>query len=103
MHRDLFVFFYSSCLVLVILLGSFSVCAVSVVEPDVVFKSRGDSKAIEEIFDHQKKIMLERLNNLNHQRRTIEWLTENPGTQLTGSFNPIIEEPEKWYGEYYLA
>jgi hypothetical protein len=30
----------------------------------------------------------------------IVWRIENPGTQLTGSFNPIIENPEEWYKEY---
>lgn len=30
-----------------------------------------------------------------------QWKIDNPGTQLVGSFNPIIEEPEKWYGEYF--
>ncbi len=32
----------------------------------------------------------------------ITWKTENPGTQLTSSFNPIIEEESLWYGKYYL-
>lgn len=33
---------------------------------------------------------------------TINWIIENPGTQLTSSFNPIIEREELWYGIYYL-
>ena len=28
------------------------------------------------------------------------WLLDNPGTQLTGSFNPIHERPSQWYGVY---
>jgi hypothetical protein len=32
----------------------------------------------------------------------IYWLVDNPGTQLTSSFNPIIEEPIKWYGDLLL-
>ncbi len=35
--------------------------------------------------------------------KSIGWMTENCGTQLTSSFNPIDEPPEKWYGEYYLS
>lgn len=30
-----------------------------------------------------------------------EWRTQNPGTQLTGSFNPIIEDAHLWYGRFY--
>lgn len=33
-------------------------------------------------------------------RSAIPWIIENPGTQLTSSVNPIIEDPEKWYGKY---
>ncbi|KAJ3336079.1 hypothetical protein HDU93_003703 [Gonapodya sp. JEL0774] len=31
------------------------------------------------------------------------WLTENPGVQLTGSFNPISEPAEKWFETAYRA
>ncbi|KXS20091.1 hypothetical protein M427DRAFT_41437 [Gonapodya prolifera JEL478] len=29
------------------------------------------------------------------------WMTQNPGTQLTGSFNPVTEPVEKWYASAY--
>jgi len=35
--------------------------------------------------------------------RILPWVTENPGGQkspLTGSLNPIIEDPKMWYGNY---
>ncbi len=32
---------------------------------------------------------------------SISWITENPGTQLTSSINPIIEHPSTWYGPYF--
>jgi hypothetical protein len=32
---------------------------------------------------------------------TIPWITENPGTQLTSSVNPIFEDPDDWYADYY--
>jgi hypothetical protein len=32
----------------------------------------------------------------------LKWITENPGSQLTSSFNPIIDDDRKWYGEYYV-
>lgn len=31
----------------------------------------------------------------------VEWITKNPGTQLTGSFNPIIEDPREFYMSNY--
>lgn len=31
----------------------------------------------------------------------LKWMTVNPATQLTGSFNPIIADPRDWYGEWY--
>lgn len=31
----------------------------------------------------------------------IPWKTINPGSQLTGSFNPIIGKPEDWYRDLY--
>ncbi|QKF93471.1 hypothetical protein QKU48_gp0013 [Fadolivirus algeromassiliense] len=43
------------------------------------------------------KTQLEQLANDNK----LNWMTENPTTQLTSSFNPIIEDPKLWYGEYY--
>ncbi len=29
------------------------------------------------------------------------WITQNPGTQLTSSINPIIEDEREWYGSNY--
>ena len=39
------------------------------------------------------------LENKDHSK--INWITQNPGTQLSGSFNPIMEDESKWYGNYY--
>lgn len=33
----------------------------------------------------------------------LEWKTENPGTQITASFNPIIEDMQLWYGAAYYT
>jgi hypothetical protein len=33
----------------------------------------------------------------------IKWMTKNPGTQLTGSFNPMNVTEQQWYGEYYKS
>lgn len=32
----------------------------------------------------------------------INWIKENPGSQITSSRNPIIEEPYKWYGDFFI-
>ncbi|KAL0238658.1 hypothetical protein GEMRC1_013131 [Eukaryota sp. GEM-RC1] len=32
--------------------------------------------------------------------KTLTFITENPGTQLTSSINPIIEDPITYYGDY---
>lgn len=32
---------------------------------------------------------------------TIKWIELDPSTQLTGSFNPVFEDPVDWYREHY--
>ena len=46
------------------------------------------------------KTTIDRFINNNFVIKPI-WLKINPGTQLTGSFNPIIDHPKMWYGIYY--
>lgn len=41
------------------------------------------------------------LKNHTDEIVTFNWMTHNAMTQLTSSFNPIIEDDEKWYGKYY--
>lgn len=38
----------------------------------------------------------------NNENNEINWITKSPGTQLTSSFNPIIDDECKWYGKYYV-
>jgi hypothetical protein len=47
------------------------------------------------------KTTIDRFINNNFVIKPI-WLKINPGTQLTGSFNPIIDHPKMWYGIYYI-
>lgn len=44
-----------------------------------------------------------RLQKLKDQNPTfaVNWILENPGQQLTGSFYPVVTSPEEWFGEYY--
>lgn len=59
-----------------------------------------DPTKIKEIIAVHIKEIMDRRSQVNYD--TIKWITENPGTQLTSSFNPIIENPKKWYGKYFL-
>lgn len=44
------------------------------------------------------------MTHLKDSKVGIVWKTVDPGSQkpLTGSFNPIYEEPNKWYGDFYV-
>lgn len=42
------------------------------------------------------KLIHDNLNNFG------SWITNDPGTQLTGSFNPITIDAKTWYSDYYL-
>ncbi|AAV51140.1 hypothetical protein [Acanthamoeba castellanii mimivirus] len=53
------------------------------------------------IIEKQKELALNKLDILLQKNHNIVWITENPGKQLTSSFNPIIEVESKWYGEFY--
>lgn len=55
---------------------------------------------INTLIDKQKKIIFDKINNLTFNN-DVKFITENPGTQLSGSLNPIIDNPENWYGKYY--
>jgi hypothetical protein len=45
--------------------------------------------------------MMDRFINNHFVARSEHWVKLNPGTQLSGSFNPIIEDENAWYGKYY--
>lgn len=60
------------------------------------------NKYLDTLINEQKKKAIEKLEVvLNKDHSKIPWIIKNPGTQLSGSFNPIIENEEKWYGPYY--
>jgi hypothetical protein len=56
----------------------------------------------DEIEDEKRRV-LGLVDQLLTQSYPIDWITSNPGTQITSSFNPIIEDVTKWYGPYYVA
>lgn len=56
------------------------------------------------VIEKQKIFVIERFEKMLIMDHTkIDWLVENPTTQISGSFNPIIEEEYKWYGENYYV
>jgi hypothetical protein len=58
---------------------------------------------LHQLIETQKQIVLQRLDavqKLNHS--DIQFIVDNPGTQLTGSFNPIISNIADWYGPYMV-
>jgi len=62
-----------------------------------------DIEYLKKIIEKQKDVAIKNIEIMNNQDHSqLPWITENPTSQLTGSFNPIIEEESKWYGEYYL-
>jgi len=63
----------------------------------------GDSTNHDIIFeaiDKYTTTIIDKINMANEQSKNI-WLTENVGSQLTSSFNPVDITREKWYGKYY--
>jgi len=55
-------------------------------------------KDIESILNKEYNFISYKLDNYVHQ---INWIRDNPTTQLTSSINPIIEDKSVWYGDYY--
>ncbi|MEY4278004.1 MAG: Acanthamoeba polyphaga mimivirus, partial [Bacteroidota bacterium] len=53
------------------------------------------------IIQTQKQIAKSLIDKYMNINRNITWLDKNPTTQINYSFNPIIEEPKKWYGKYF--
>jgi hypothetical protein len=70
-----------------------------------IVNSKDKVDVITKIIDYKResqsnKSSVSRFINNNFVARP-NWLTTNPGTQLSGSFNPIIENVDLWYGKYY--
>lgn len=62
------------------------------------------SEVISSLIEQQKEIILSRFDTMqNSNHASVQWMTQNPGTQISGSFNPILSDPADWYGMYYLG
>jgi hypothetical protein len=65
--------------------------------------SENINEAVLNAIENEKNRLLNLVGKLTDASRSfpLDWKTDNPGSQLTGSFNPVFERPEKWYGSYY--
>lgn len=53
--------------------------------------------------ENEKQRVLVINDNVLNAPHPLAWVIDNPGTQLTSSFNPIIDDEKIWYGDHYLA
>jgi hypothetical protein len=59
---------------------------------------------LKQIFEKQKAEVLSKYDKIDKvDHKDLPWIMENPGSQLSGSFNPVIDIPEKWYGSYFKS
>ena len=70
---------------------------VNIVSPIELFTNKNYEEIIEKQIEETYKLAVA----FEEKSKKIKWNLLNPMGQLTGSFNPIIEEAEKWYGEYF--
>lgn len=67
--------------------------------PEVIVMS---PKEIDDLVKRQLDLVLSIKQNEYDSTSGIKWKTLNPGEQFTGSFNPIFESPDTWYGQFRL-
>jgi hypothetical protein len=74
---------------------------------DVYVRGQEMGEVLDRAFAAQREVAVHlwNLHIRDADHAALPWVTENPGGQgaLTGSLNPIIEDPGRWYGEYYLC
>ena len=64
-------------------------------------------KYLNDLIESQKNQVLETLEDtcepVNGVNPVVNltWITKSPGSQLIGSFNPVVSNPKDWYGSYY--
>jgi hypothetical protein len=51
----------------------------------------------------EKNRIIDMINKMESIDFTTFWKISDPGSQLTSSFNPIIADPNEWYGDYYTT
>uniref|UniRef100_A0A6C0C7L9 Uncharacterized protein n=1 Tax=viral metagenome TaxID=1070528 RepID=A0A6C0C7L9_9ZZZZ len=62
-----------------------------------------DPTYIDKLIQKQTDMVLKKLAKLEKRDHSvINWITQEPGTQISGSFNPIIKDEKDWYGALYV-
>lgn len=56
-------------------------------------------KVLDDLISKQVKALHKAVDDL--EKSSLNWITENPTTQLTSSINPVLEEANEWYGDLY--
>ena len=64
-----------------------------------IYAEENSEKKLQELFDLQIEEIKRNLKKIENV--DLVWKIENPGTQLTSSFNPIIEDDKLWYGKFF--
>lgn len=64
-----------------------------------IINKRKDATWLIEAVEMEREFALRSLRQAVVKPMT--FLTENPGTQMTSSFNPVFEDERAWYGKYY--
>lgn len=75
---------------------------ITVATPAEMFAMRKAPSDINNVRLNQIKLVSIRLDNLR-KNYAIKWITDDPGTQISGSFNPTVVNPKDWYGEHFLG
>ena len=60
-----------------------------------------DFTEFNKLIEEQKQIILEKSDESDNHSE-LPWKTVEPGSQISGSFNPIVSDPKDWYGKYYI-
>jgi predicted DNA-binding protein (MmcQ/YjbR family) len=58
-------------------------------------------KFLQQKCEEQKAELLKNIELIRQHGNKLHWQTKNPGSQLSGSFNPIMTTRQEWYGQYY--
>jgi len=68
---------------------------------DLIYQKIKNEESLDELKQKHIESNIEKVK-LILEKGTIpvKWITENPGTQLCGSFNPTVVSKKEWYGEY---
>lgn len=63
---------------------------------------KSDEDELSQIMDSQLETTYKLAQQFENSSKVVKFKTENPGSQLTSSFNPIIEDVKVWYGTYWV-